>query len=472
MDETRDPLIGTLVGGLYRPVRFVAEETLGCVYDAVQLPSEEPVTLKVLYPHLHADPVKFARFQREAVVTALSRHPNVLQVVAAGREDPIRFLVYEHFDGHTLEDELQDGPIRPQRAAEIIAQVAAALSVAHAVGIVHRHVRPNNIMIATRGDDLAVKIRDFGFAHFEDDHGDLTPPGMRLGSVHHWAPEYVLHDRHGPESDVYALGIVLFQALTGRPPYQGTVKEIFDQQLSESIPRPTQVQHGVPAWADELVEKFTAWQPTDRPTAAEVVRQLIERTGVRPDGYDDVETMVAPPGEPLAQSAVLTRAAAAAVGVVLVNLAAMVFGLTLVFRVLVGAKDTIVALIPEPKPVVVVVVEPDAPSRPSLAPPPRPEPEPDPVAEPAPVARARARSAAPAPAPDPVATAAVEVVANARMVVSIDGQVAGLTPVHTRLTVGEHRIEAGIPGRPDTLQDQVVVVVEDVPRTVLFGHGQ
>ena len=285
-----DPLVGHTLAGKYVIEALVHEEGLGKVYDAVILPARQPVSVKVLHPNLVEDKEAFGRFGREMMATAAIQHPNTVEMLDFGEHRGIfHFIVLERFPARSLAEELGIWKqLSVDRATHIAAQIASALITAHSENIVHRNLVPENILLldtAVGGD--FVKIRDFGFSRLHDAEGnvddDISDVTTRVGTVSYMAPEYIDAGIVDPRGDLYALGILLYEMLTGAPPFVGRQGEVLEAHLRD-IPPPPSSRATVPLWLDELVAHLLEKDLLDRPRhAAEVLTALQRGTRKRLD---------------------------------------------------------------------------------------------------------------------------------------------------------------------------------------------
>jgi eukaryotic-like serine/threonine-protein kinase len=224
---------------------------------------ERRVAVKLLAASVGRDDELRRRFARESRLAARLSHPNVVAVFDAGEDAGRPYIVMEYVEGETLADVLRRrGALPTEEAAEIAAQVAAGLAHAHAQGLVHRDVKPQNLLVSGDG---RVKIADFGVAR-SDDLSKLTQAGTVLGTAAYLSPEQAAGSEVGPASDVYSLGVVLYELLTGRTPYR------FDSLADLGAPR--KPPPPPPALAD-VVARCLAADPSERPSAAEVERELL-----------------------------------------------------------------------------------------------------------------------------------------------------------------------------------------------------
>src|SRR4051812_11647471 len=243
---------------------------MGVIYRATELRLGRPVALKLISADGASDPAIRERFEREARLTASIDHPNVVPVYGAGEEDGHLYLVMRYVPGTDLHHVLrQEGRLAPPRAAAIVAQVADALDAAHAAGLVHRDVKPANVLLA--GDH--VYLSDFGITRVQASDTRITDSGNWVGTVDFMAPEHLRGEPTDARADVYALGCVLFTALTGTPPYRrGTVPATITAHLHDVPPRPSDTA-GVPEAFDAVIARALAKSaPARYPSAGDLGR--------------------------------------------------------------------------------------------------------------------------------------------------------------------------------------------------------
>lgn len=249
---------------------------MGVVYEAVQLALKRPVALKVIRSELGRDPHASQRFLREARTLTCITHPNIVEVLDYGEtEDGGLYLVMELLRGNTLDALLaHEGTFSVERAANITMQLCDALSAAHAQGIVHRDLKPANIVVLAGPDDH-IKVVDFGLAKQITGGDELTYTGALLGTPLYMSPEAARGDTLDQRSDLYALGCVLHEMLTGAPPFTGDCNAlVLTRQLADDVPR---LPDSIPAALGGLIGWLLAKVPADRPPTAAAVQQWLAR---------------------------------------------------------------------------------------------------------------------------------------------------------------------------------------------------
>ena len=241
-------LVGRTIKGRYRIEGIVAMGGLATVFRATRLKGGQEVAIKILHPEIEGLPELIERFEREAIAGKHILHPNVVAVHEIDQlDDGSWFLVQDYVRGRTLRDLIDDGPVEARRAAQIARQVAAGLVAAHDMGIVHRDIKPLNLMIGSGPDEL-VQIVDFGLAKVPVDdlslldgegRRSLTQAGVVFGTLAYMAPEAALGMRNiDRRSDLYALGVVLYELLAGRHPFTATAPAALFAQQRNEIPPP------------------------------------------------------------------------------------------------------------------------------------------------------------------------------------------------------------------------------------------
>ena len=273
--------------------RYLLEERLGGggmgeVWRALDQRLQRTVAIKLLAPQFVESPEFLVRFLREAQSIARISHPNVVSILDFGESDETPFLVMEHVPGEPL-TETTGTPMAPDKASAIIAQAAEAAGAAHAEGIVHRDIKPANIVITDEG---RAKLVDFGIASVEN-VDRITATGTAIGSPHYISPEQASGATATPRSDVYSLGIVLFELLTGSRPFEGdSVAGVAAAHVEQEPPRPSTLVEGLDSHVEKVVLKCLAKDPEDRfADGRELARAL--------SGDADARTLlVAPPVTP------------------------------------------------------------------------------------------------------------------------------------------------------------------------------
>ncbi len=274
-----DPLIGQLVDGRYEVVRRIARGGMATVYLARDRRLERDVALKVMHPHLAegtsgADFV--ARFRREARAAARLAHHGLVGVFDQGVDGDTSYLTMEYVEGTNLRLRLgEQGALTVGEALQVSADVLDALTAAHHAGLVHRDIKPENVLIGLRGQ---VKVADFGLARAVTEVTSTTT-GTILGTVAYLAPELVAHGISDTRTDVYAVGILLFEMLTGSQPFTGaTPIQIAYQHVNSDVPAPSDRVDWLPLEIDELVGALAARDPAERPQDASAALEVLRRT--------------------------------------------------------------------------------------------------------------------------------------------------------------------------------------------------
>ncbi len=278
MDRTAaDPLIGRVLDGRYRVGRRVARGGMATVYEAVDLRLDRVCALKVMHAGLGDDDDFAGRFVREARSAARLSHPNVVAVFDQGDDDGTLFLAMEYVAGHTLRDMIRkEAPMPAAKALALIDPVLSALAAAHQAGMIHRDVKPENVLLA---DDGRVKVADFGLARAVSAETQHTATGgVLIGTVSYLSPELVADGRADARSDVYAAGVVLYEMLTGRKPHEGESPiQVAYKHVHEDVPPPSHEVPGIPAYVDALVARATARDRDLRPADARVLLHQVRR---------------------------------------------------------------------------------------------------------------------------------------------------------------------------------------------------
>jgi serine/threonine-protein kinase len=264
-----ESLLGRVFDGRYRVLSHIADGGMASVYLALDTRLDREVALKVMRHDLAQDEAFVSRFKREARSAARLSHPNVVSVFDQGEDDGHMFLAMEYVPGQTLREVMKaEGPLTPRAALDIMGPVLQALGAAHRGGIIHRDVKPENIIL--REDDGTVKVADFGLARAVSAQTTASQTGVLLGTVAYLSPEQVERGIADARSDVYAAGLILFEMLTGTKAFTGdTPIHIAYQHVHGSIPAPSSRVTSVPAELDALVALATSRDPDHRPHDAE-----------------------------------------------------------------------------------------------------------------------------------------------------------------------------------------------------------
>lgn len=266
-----DSLVGRRLEGRYRILDRIARGGMSTVYAAVDERLDRLVAVKVMSSALSADPAFSDRFAREARAAARLTHLNTVSVYDQGHEigpdGHHVFLVMELVEGRTLRELMRErGKLNPAEAVSIMEPVLSALAAAHRAGLVHRDVKPENILLSDEG---VVKVADFGLARAVESDAAATRTGLMMGTIAYCAPEQISRGTADPRSDVYSAGVVLFELLTGQPPYRGdSAMNIAYQHVHSRVPAPSSRIRGIPSEIDEIVVAATDSDPSGRPTDA------------------------------------------------------------------------------------------------------------------------------------------------------------------------------------------------------------
>jgi serine/threonine-protein kinase len=266
-----------LLGDRYEIHRGLARGGMAQVYLARDRSLDRPVAVKELVPEFATDPSFVERFRREAQAAANLSHPNIVGVYDWGTQDGTYFIVMEYVDGPSLSQVIRrDGPIHPRRAAEIASEVAAALGFAHSRGVVHRDVKPGNVLLTGTGQ---AKVTDFGIARaLSSPDENLTQAGSVMGTATYFSPEQAQGLPVDPRADLYSLGVVLYEMCTGRTPFTGdTPLAIAYKHVQDTPPPPESIVPDLPAGMSAVIAKLLSKRPDDRYTSAEDLRADLRR---------------------------------------------------------------------------------------------------------------------------------------------------------------------------------------------------
>jgi beta-lactam-binding protein with PASTA domain/tRNA A-37 threonylcarbamoyl transferase component Bud32 len=304
-----DPMIGRLVDGRYQVRSRIARGGMATVYLATDLRLERRVAIKVMHGHLADDNTFKTRFVQEARSAARLAHPNVVNVFDQGQDADMAYLVMEYLPGITLRDLLKDYKrLTPEQTIDILDAVLSGLAAAHKAGIVHRDLKPENVLLA---DDGRIKLGDFGLARAASAN---TATGQALlGTIAYLSPELVTRGVADARSDIYALGIMTYEMLTGEQPYVGEAPmQIAYQHANESVPAPSTRNPAVPHELDELVLWATSRDPDARPADARIMLERLREVepGLRSSqpraSAGDTMVIGALAGAPTAETRVLS----------------------------------------------------------------------------------------------------------------------------------------------------------------------
>jgi eukaryotic-like serine/threonine-protein kinase len=281
MDTEELQLEGRRLAGRYRLESEVASGGMGTVWRALDEVLGRPVAVKVLHERLARDPDVLERFRLEAVAAARLSHPCVVRVFDTGIDDGVCFIVMELFVGHTLEELLAErGALPPGDAARVVRSVLQGLAHAHREGVFHRDVKPGNVMVDPAG---LVKVTDFGIAKAAFAGGDLTTTGSLLGTVAYLAPEQVAGEQVDGRADLYAAGVVLYELLTGRPPFRGDSHiATATMRLHKDPVPPGSMRPGISRGLDAVVRRSLSRQPDQRFQTAEEMGAALDRAAPPP----------------------------------------------------------------------------------------------------------------------------------------------------------------------------------------------
>ena len=292
-------MIGRLIGGRYRLIAPLGEGGMATLWRAVDEQLDREVAVKILRPQYSTDPGFAARFKQEARAAGSLAHPNIVSVYDYGTdpEDDGQYIVMQLVDGQDLSTLLRDrGTLSIDDAVRVAIGVASALEAAHRRGIVHRDVKPGNILIT---DDGEVKVTDFGIARAVSETS-MTVTGTTLGSVHYFSPEQARGDEVTGASDVYSLGIVLYEMLTGRRPFEGdSAAGVALKRLNEEPPPPTRYRRELPPGLVAVVMRALEREPSRRFPDAGSFAEALRAWQKQPDEVPAAAVAALPPrGEP------------------------------------------------------------------------------------------------------------------------------------------------------------------------------
>jgi serine/threonine protein kinase len=283
-----DPLVGRVLDEKYRLDEWLGEGGMGTVYRATHLLIDRPVAVKVLHSRFVEDDAAQQRFRREARAAGRLQHPNAVAVTDFGRTDAgCVYIVMELLEGRTLREVLaQESPLPVERAVSLMSQTAAAVEAAHEAGVIHRDLKPANIFVVQRKNlPPVVKVLDFGIAKLaadsldDSDAKNLTQTGVMIGTPRYMSPEQCDGEKLTPAADVYSLGIILYEMLTGETPFNGASPLAVALQHSSKPPRPPrEIVASIPAELERVVLHALAKKPEERPQDAGAFRDELNET--------------------------------------------------------------------------------------------------------------------------------------------------------------------------------------------------
>ena len=260
----------------YQILGVVGEGVSATVYKALDTASQSLVALKVLSPHLQTDAITLERFKREIQITRLLNHPQIVSIYDLIRDGNETCLVMEYLEGQNLKDYIAaHQPLPVETIVSILRQALDVLSVCHAKNVIHRDLKPQNIIV---GDGAAIRLVDFGIAKMTT-ASDLTQTGTSIGSPEYMAPELFAANTFDPRTDIYALGIIAFEMLAGTPPFRGdSLAVLYNEHLSAPLPSLQERRADVPEWLQHVIVRMTAKKAFERyQSADEVVNDLRQR---------------------------------------------------------------------------------------------------------------------------------------------------------------------------------------------------
>jgi hypothetical protein len=283
-----------IIAGRFRIECEIGTGGMGTVYRATQLGLERPVAVKIIKPEFASDPDVADRFMREARTMARLRHPHAAMIFDAGNlPDGRHFIIMEFVEGQTLSETLgSEGRFAPERAVRIASDICDVLAEAHSLGIVHRDLKPSNIMLNERG----ICVLDFGVAKVLATSADVTHThattgsGVIVGTPRYMSPEQCLGQRIGARSDLYSLGVLLYEMLTGRPPFTDPLASAVLVKQATALPPPLpKLRQDLPRALVIAVHTLLAKRPDDRPPNARAAQKLLEKSVARPREMSDTQ---------------------------------------------------------------------------------------------------------------------------------------------------------------------------------------
>jgi eukaryotic-like serine/threonine-protein kinase len=289
-------VVGELIAGRYELEKLVGSGGMSNVFRAHDRLLERTVALKILHEQYTRDDDYVERFRREARAVAKLAHPNIVTVIDRGEQDGRQFIVFEYVDGPNLKDLTRNGPLEVRDAIGLTLQVARALSFAHDRGLVHRDVKPQNVLL---NEDGQAKVTDFGIARSLDVQG-VTQTGTVLGTSDYIAPEQARGQKVDPKTDIYSLGAVLYELLVGEVPFSGdNFVAVAMRHVNEPVPSVQDARPDCPARLDFAIQRAMAKDPEDRFASMDDLVAELEACLAELDGRgDEGATMIVPPARP------------------------------------------------------------------------------------------------------------------------------------------------------------------------------
>lgn len=276
---------GLVIDDRWELLSAIATGSSGEVFASRERLSGREVAIKVMRPDLMGDPVAVKRFEREAQATGSIQHPKVVRVIGHGHHQGRPYLAMELLHGETLEARLGRGPLGRERSLAVIAQLAAALDAAHAAGVIHRDLKPDNVFLL-EGEAVDVRVLDFGYARLSDNlvgDGSITAANALLGTPLYMAPEQVQASREvDARADLWSLGVIAYELMVGRAPFPSTnVADLFVEILASPIPPPTSIDPSLPRRLDAWAARALARAREDRFPSATALSEALAASARR-----------------------------------------------------------------------------------------------------------------------------------------------------------------------------------------------